>query len=323
MRPFRTDHAPLRRTRRAPRPRLASLSVVVTAVATIALVPGCGASSADRSAATASTTTTTNASSAYGSGWTANPTAATDAVHTATRAFNAQIVASTAAFVDAVDRLQSDAAAGDTAAARSDELAAQAGYDGIRVLETGNAVNGATLDELSTDAAPDTSFGGLHAVERDLWVGGPLAADVASLAGQAPVAQFLLGRVRLGPEAVGQVAVDQLNWVGDVALPVGQERFSHLGLVDVAATEQAAHRSFDDVEPLAALVAPGQTATVSAQFAALDADVAALGDPTVVPDATVGPAARLAVTRQLDATAAGLARLVARLTPFGTDGAPS
>ena len=247
----------------------------------------------------------------------------TRAALAATHAFAVQVDADTAAFVSAVAALQTAAGSGDTAGARSAELSAQAAYDAFRVLEAGNAVNASTLDELAGDVGALESFGGLHAVERDLWASGPLVADVTALGGQAPVAQYLLSRERVGPEAIAVVAVSQLNWVVDVALPRGQEQYSHLGLVDVAATEAAAHRSFSVIEPLGRLVAPRLTATVNRQFDVLDAQVNALGSPTSVPDSSVSAAARLALSRQLDATAATLARLAAVLTPYGTAGAPS
>jgi len=119
------------------------------------------------------------------------------------------------------------------------------------------------------------------------------------------------------------VAVDQLDWVVDVALPVSQEQFSHLGLVDIAATESAARLSFATIQPLARLVDPSLTATVSGQFATLDALVAALGPPSTTPDTSVTASTRLALSTQLDATASTLAQLSARLTPYGTTGAPS
>jgi iron uptake system component EfeO len=263
------------------------------------------------------------ATSAYGAGPTGGTTATARAAQDATRAFADQVGAATASFVAAVGRLQTDTSAGDTAAARADELDAQAAYDSFRVLEVGNAVNGATLDELATDVAPAESFGGLHAVERDLWSAGPLGADVAGVAGQALVAQFLLGRERLGPEAVATVAVDQLGWAVDTALPESQEQYSHLGLVDVVATVRAARQSLSDVEPLARMVDPTLVTSVDGQFAVLDARVAALGDPTSVPDTAVDLGARLALSHELDATASTLARLAATLTPFGTRGAPS
>ena len=314
MTPIRPDTPPdtLRPSRRArPAAAIAVVAALAAACSSTAVPPSGEAHTAPD-----------GAPSAYGAPPAAAP-AATQAAQAASRAFSAQVDAATSAFGSAVGRLQADVTSGDTAAARSDELAAQAGFDAFRVLESGNAVNGATLDEQSTDVGAQESFGGLHAIERDLWTSGPLAADVSGLAGQAPVAQFLLGRERLGPEAVGVVAVDQLNWITDDALPVSQERYSHLGLVDVAATEQAAHQTFTDILPLAEDVDPALASTVAGQFTVLDGEVAALGDPATVPDTSVAPAARLAVSRQLDATAATLARLAATLTPYGTRGAPS
>jgi len=247
----------------------------------------------------------------------------TRAAESATRAYADRVDADTASFVASVGALQSDAASGGMAKAKADEIAAQSAYDGFRALDAQNSINAASLDELSSDVGSDESFGGLHAIERDLWTSGPLDADVAALAGQAPAARFLLSRERLGPEAIGVVAVDQLDWVVDVALPVSQEQYSHLGLVDVAATESAARSSFATIQPLAQLVDPSLAATVSSQFATLDAMVEALGSPGATPDTTVTMAARLALSTQLDATASTLAQLSARLTPYGTAGAPS
>ena len=253
----------------------------------------------------------------------AKPSAARALARAATHDFAVDIQASAAAFVGSVMALQSDAVKGDMVAARADELAAQARYDAIRALESGNSINASTLDELDTDVRTGQSFGGLHAVERDLWAGGPLATDVTALAGQAPVAQFLLSREYLGPEAIGIVAVNQLNWVAGIALPSSQEHTSHLGLVDVVATEQAAQRAFGIIEPLSHAIDPVRTAAVAGQFVTLSDTVAALGTPTSTPDTSVTPAARLTLTRQIDATATTLARLVAELAPYGTTGAPS
>jgi len=247
----------------------------------------------------------------------------TVAAEAATRAYAAQVQGGAAAFVASVGALQADIARGDTATARSDELAAQSDYDGFRDLERGNSVNADSLDELDTDVPAGQTFGGLHAVERDLWTSGPAAGDAASLGAQAPVAQFLLSHLRLGPEAIGVVAVDQLDWAVDQALPSSQEHTSHLGLVDVAATVGAARQAFATVAPLARLVAPGLTATVTSDFATLDAAVAALGPPTTTLDTAVPADLRLAAARQLDATATALARLTATLAPYGTQGAPS
>jgi hypothetical protein len=244
------------------------------------------------------------------------------AADTATRTYATLVGTWTSGFVTAIDTLQADLAAGHTSAAESDELSAQADYDTFRDLDTGTAssINASTLDELETEVVPGETFGGLHAVERDLWAGGPAVSDAAGLAAQAPVAEFLLTRMHLGPEAIASVAVDQLTWVVD---PSSQEPVSHLGLVDVDATEAAAAAAFGAVETLAQLVDPALTRTVAGQFATLGTQVAALGAPTTTPDTSVTPAARLALSEQLDATASTLARLAGQLAPFGTQGSPS
>ena len=312
----------MNRAAATPFARLAAPAVVaVVALAAVA----CGGTS------TSATTTSTRpiagpeagVTSHYGSavGRPGQPT--TLAGEAATREFAVQVQDSTAAFVTSVGALQADVARGDTTAARSDELDAQAEYDAFRDLERGNSVNASTLDELDTDVAPGGTFGGLHAVERDLWAGGPAATDVSALAAQAPVAQYLLSRLRLGPEAIGSVAVDQLDWVVDDALPSSQEHTSHLGLVDVTATVGAADLAVGDVAALGRLVAPGLTATVTADLAQLEAGIASLGPPRTTPDTSVTPTARLALSRQLAVTASTLARLDARLAPYGTAGAPS
>jgi len=298
----------------------------VPALAVLAtLGAACGGGATSRAPATSAPASGPEAgvTSRYGtaSGTPGAPT--TVAAIGATHAYTAQVQASAASFVAAVTALQTDTARGDLSAARADELTAQGAYDAVRVLESGNSINAAALDELPSDVPAGQSFGGLHAVERDLWSGGPTAADEADLATQAPVAQFLLSRERLGPEAIGSTAVDQLGWVTDTALPESQEQVSHLGLVDVAATIASAEQSFGDIQPLAQLVDPSRAATVAGQFTTLSADCAALGPPTTTQDGSEPPAARLALFRQLDATASGLARLTAELAPYGTAGAPS
>lgn len=241
----------------------------------------------------------------------------------ATATFHAQIDDDTAAFVRTIGTLQDDVARGDLAAARSDELTAQAQFDGFRDLEIGNQVNDASLDELPGDVGAGQTFGGLHAVERDLWTSGPAAGDLASLAAQAPVAEFLLSRNRLGPEAIGTVAVDELGWVADDALAGDVEPFSGLGLVDVNATLGAAQNAFAAVERLAQGVDPTLTTAVQAGFTALDAAIGALGPSSEVPESSVPSAAVQSLTQHVDATGTLLARLAAELAPFGTSGEPS
>ena len=297
----------------------------VVVLALVALVAAACTTNAHQSAPATRPTAgpAAGVTSRYGSVVADGALATTKAAVAATHDFADMVNTSTAAFVAAVTALQSAVASSDVAGARAAQLAAQAAYDSFRVLQSGNAVNASTLDELASDVPPGQSFGGLHAVERDLWDSGPLAADVDALAGQAPVAQYLLSRERLGPEAIAVAAVDQLTWAVDVALPHSQEHWSHLGLVDVAATIDGARRSFSTIEPLGRLVSPGLTATVHGQFDDLSARIARLGPPTTTADTTVAAGDRLGLSQALDATASTLARLATRLTPYGTAGGRS
>jgi hypothetical protein len=140
---------------------------------------------------------------------------------------------------------------------------------------------------------------------------------------QAPIAEFLLSKDSLGPEAIGTTGVDELNWVGTMAIPEHEELYSHLDAVDISAGIGAAHESFTTVAPLADMVAPTLTTTVGQDFTTLLAEVAALGPPDGTPDASLAPTALLSLSQQVDATAAGYARLSAALAPFGTDGGTS
>jgi len=245
--------------------------------------------------------------------------------------FRTEVDAAAAGFVGDVDRLQSAVDRGSLLAARSDQLAAQADFDRFRLLQTGDATTASTLDELATDVGAGQTFGGLHAVERDLWTPGltPAAAtadaatDLSGLVAQAPVAEYLLAREVLDPEAIGTTAVSELGWVDGTAIPGREEQYSHLDGVDIAATVSAAHDAFGDIEPLGHQVAPTLTASVASSFDRLEAEVARLGPPATVVDGDISPATRLGLSQQVDATAAVLARLAALLVPFGTAGPPS
>ena len=241
----------------------------------------------------------------------------------ATRAFRREITGSAAAFVAAIDNLQTAVTSGDTAGGRRDEVTAQCLYDRFRLVESENTVNASTLDERRADVAPGSSFAGLHAVERDLWSSGDAGADLPGLAAQATVAEYLLSKTALDPEAIGTTAVDELSWVADVAIPGREEQYSHLDAIDIVATVGAAHDAFVVLEPLAEVVAPTLTVSTADQFAALDREVTALGPPAQVPDSSISWAVRLALSQRVDATAAGLAQVAARLAPFGTAGRSS
>ncbi|HEX7459185.1 MAG TPA: hypothetical protein VF279_01065, partial [Acidimicrobiales bacterium] len=254
---------------------------------------------------------------------------------TATDAFRAEVGAALSSLVADVGRLQADLENRDTSSARRDELTAQGHYDRIRTLVAGNAVNASALDQRVVDVPVGQMPGGLHAVERDLWTAdgatdqtrsqalSQALADVGGLAAQAPVAEFLLSRDSLDPQAIGTVGVDELGWVNDSALPGREELYSHLDAVDVVATVDAAREAFAAIQPLGALVNPSLTDLVAAHFSTLATEVSALGPTEQLPDAAISSATRLMLSQQVDAAAAGLSWLAADLVPFGTSGGPS
>jgi iron uptake system EfeUOB component EfeO/EfeM len=237
----------------------------------------------------------------------------------ARKAFHDQIVTDAAAFASDVDSLQSRVGGGDLAGARQAELAAQAAYDHFRLLEQDNSVNASTLDELASEVRPGQSFAGLHAVERDLWTSsGDASADASALAGQAPVAEYLLSRDELDPEAIGTTAVAELGWAADWAIPGREELYSHDDTVDIAATVSAADAAFASLAPLGTTVAPALTASVRSDFHTLSSEVATLGPPTQVVDSAIGTGEQRTLTQTVDATAATLSELAAKLVPYGT-----
>jgi len=319
MRPTATASAPLRYRSRC------AASVVLTLVGLVAAACSSTAAPVSHARTPSIPARSSPARSAYGGVTSGNPHLAT----VASLDFGDQLTAATTAFSAALNSLQAAVASGDLPAARTDELAAQADYDSFRTLADAAAPDVPRIDLLASDVGPDRTFTGLHAVERDLWTSGPAAADVGALVGRTPIEHLLMARPLLvthqwfDPEAIGSTAVDELTWVVDEALPVDQEQFSHLGLVDIDATTQAAEQAFTAIEPLARQVDPTATYQVAAQFTALLADEHALGDPATVSDSTISPSARLTLSHQVDATASTLAGLTALLAPFGTNGGGS
>ena len=294
-----------------------ALSVTVVAAVAAAACGTAGSSPASGGARTVAAATQTTAGPTGGS------RLATARAAVAT--FRDDLGNASSAFVADVGRLQGDLQAGDVVAARRDELAAQAQFDQFRQLAGGDPINASAVDELATQVAPGQSFGGLHAVERDLWAtpGGGVVqalADASGLEAQAPVTEYLLSKDAPAPEVIGTLAVDDLNWLDEQAVTEDQETFSHLDAVDIAAAAGAAGTAYAAIAPLADRVAPTLSATVAGRIRAVLAGVAALGPPTLTPDADLPAAGLMALSRQADAAAAGLAQLSALLEPYGTGG---
>jgi iron uptake system EfeUOB component EfeO/EfeM len=321
---LRTTRHATRAAQVAPWGAAATPIIAILAVILAGTVAGaCGSSAATEGHAGGRPRSTIATTGSDGSDSSVTSEAESAAASGATATFQRDISTASTAFVSDVGRLQVAVDAGAVAAARVDELAAQASYDSFRLLENANEANATSLDELVTDVGSGQSFGGLHAVERDLWSSGDAADDISGLVAQAPVAEYLLSKDRLGAEAIGTTGVDELGWVNEMAIPGREELYSHLDDVDIAATVGAAHDAYVSVAPLGRLVAPSLTITVGEQFTRLLAEVDSLGPPAQVPDSAISNATRLSLSQQVDATAAELARLSATLAPFGTSGVSS
>lgn len=255
----------------------------------------------------------------YGSGRgsSGDARAAEQAGVVATASFRSTVGTAASSFADDVDALSQAVAAGDVAAARTDELGAQAQYDALRYLTPSGTATSSPLDETPGDVPSGQHLAGLHLVERDLWVGGDAAAAVAPLVTAAPRLEVALERLQLSPQAIDLVAVNELGWVTSVAVPGLEETYSHLDSVDTAATVGAADAAFDAVAPLGRLVTAGGTATAGARFAALSGAVQALGEPGSVPDNAIPEARWRSVAEQADATAAALSELAPALAGYG------
>ncbi|MGO9455825.1 MAG: hypothetical protein ACLP62_02085 [Acidimicrobiales bacterium] len=208
-------------------------------------------------------------------------------------------------------------ASGDLAAARADELAAQGRYDALRFLAGTAPSAGWEVDGLAGDAPSGRRLTGLHLVEEDLWDGGDAAAAVSQLVATAPLVEAAYSRLQASPEEIESVAVDELGWVNEVAVPGRAEPYSHLDTVDIAATVGAARAAYEDLGPLVQLLDSAQGAVVTRRFDALAGAVGALGAPGSVADTAI-PAARLEqVAQDDDAAAAALSALGPTLAGYG------
>jgi iron uptake system EfeUOB component EfeO/EfeM len=235
--------------------------------------------------------------------------------------FRADIDSAASEFVGEISRLRADLERGADQQARVDELDAQGDYDRFRFLQTVNEEAAVTLDELPSDVAHGQSFGGLHAVERDLWtpgMSGHALTDSTGLLAEAPVARYLLGKEMVDPEAIATTGVEELGWVEDTAIPGREEPSSHRDAVDIVATLEAADDAYRAVAPLGARAAPSLTTSVAEQFAEVLATARSLGNPLDDPDQAIRPSTRLLLSQQVDATAGLFAKLATALAPFGT-----
>lgn len=288
------------------------VAVVVAAVAT---------ASALSTAPSPSTATTGRAgapsapSAAHGP-----PAAAVVAAAAATRAYRSATTRDANQLVAELTQLGAAVDGGDLVGARAAELAAQGDFDQIREVDAASPQNVATLDELPGQVPPGATFGGLHALERDLWASGNPDTDLPSVEAQASVADYLVAKQSLAPTVIAATAVAELGWVVEQAIPGREELYSHHDDVDIAAGVGAAQQAFAAVEPLACSVDPSDCRAAAADLSSLGAMVAALGTPADVADSQLTATIQRALFEATDRAATALSALDAPLVPFGTAG---
>ena len=209
---------------------------------------------------------------------------------------------------------------GDLTGARAAELDAQAAFDQIREVDAASPQNVASLDGLAGQVPPGATFGGLHALERDLWTTGSLAADLPSVGIQASVADYVVANQSLAPSTIVATAVAELGWVVEQAIPEREELYSHHDDVDISAGVTAAQQAFSAVRPLACSLDAAGCEEARADLSTLEATVAALGPPADVPDSLLTPSVQHDLSEETDRAADALAALDAALLSFGTAG---
>ena len=251
----------------------------------------------------------------------AHPTASEQAAtFHAALAYRRLLVGSFDALGASLSRLAVDAAAGDRAAAQTDELAAQAAYDGFRVTMTPGSDSANQLDGEAWNTrsgAPE----GLHAIEKILWSGSPMGS-VATLARRVSndslFSGFALSRLVLTPQQQLAQIQTALTWAVEVPLVNREEIYSHRDLIDVAAVAAFARRALSSLTPLGLLVDPSTTRVAATRLAALDRLVAAGSGATALRDSTVASARWRSLAQAIDAADAPLGTLQGRLAGFGT-----
>ncbi len=213
------------------------------------------------------------------------------------------------------------AAAGQLDAARSDELVAQGDFDALRGDLASYSATAVELDgERWSEGA--ARFGGLHAVERDLW-GRHDELRAASLTAHGLVltsldTTYLFLRADLSPAQILGEAEGQLQWATAVPVAGREEEFSHRDLLDVDAAYGAAHTAVELTDRLSLLVAPSTEARASAALGSLGRTLAKLGDPASVVDASVPLATWQTIATELEAAAAPLGELQGDDEGFGS-----
>ncbi len=288
---------------------------VLGAVASVALLAGCGASSQVDHHLSAS------ARSNYAQGRTSVPVPTAQeqaATLAATKAFRREIDTASLQFSHDCTDMVGAIEAGNVAAAKADELAAQGQFDVFRPVLEGGSVGSAAIDGLPGSFAPGSTPSGLHVVEADLWGGRVAAAAVAARALEqaGPFVAFSLYRSIFTPAQIAGDEVDALGWMVDDVVDTTQEPASHADLVDVDAVLGALASATSGLAPLARIVNPRALANLETSLAALRQSVAGL--PAATPDGAVAPGRWRSIAQDADVAEGAMADLEGSFWGFGT-----
>jgi hypothetical protein len=295
--------------------RWSTLLLSIGAVAAVGLA-ACGSTSASSTGPT----TTTYAPAQYGASPTHPSPAEQAATLSATAGYRRLLLTTAETYAADVQRLATDATAGNLSAARTDELEAQSAYD---VLRASIQPDSATADEIDGEAwsTGSSPFVGLHAIERSLW-DGPSASgitkDAAQLAASSATIAFLFYRAVLTPQQITAQAQGTLSWVVNVPIQQREELYSHDDMLDVTASIDAANRAFELVAPLGRIVDSATTALVASRFAVVESALASLGNAPARLDDTMSTAQWRALAVDVDAVNAPLGTLTGDLAGFGS-----
>lgn len=238
----------------------------------------------------------------------------------ATEGYRRFLLTSAEGLSTALGRIARDAASGNLAAARRDELAGQADYD---VLRPAVQVNSATEDQLDGEPWSVTagSLSGLHAIERALWSTNSLVVarrDALAMGPAAVTSAFVFSREVLTPDVIVAQVQSSLAWAAEVPVEQRAELFSHRDLVDVRASALAAATALHLVEPLGLLVAPSQTARARAAVDDLLRQLDTTAQPVSRPDASIASSTWRTLAQDLDAANATLGVLGGEVSGFGS-----
>lgn len=118
-----------------------------------------------------------------------------------------------------------------------------------------NAGNLDYLIDMRESTPVDTKVGwkGFHAIERDLWQGGPITADTKALSselvGNVGKLNATVASLQYRPEDLANGAADLIEEVQNNKITGEEEAFSHIDLVDFAGNVEGAQQAYASLRP--------------------------------------------------------------------------